>query len=80
MVSAWQLVEPALSGVRDAPASLAEARMTQAEIYVAMVQPPECHAISRAAGDVLYTPEQVLPLILHAAAMAAYRTECAVFG
>lgn len=54
--------------------------MTQAEIYVAMVQPPECHAISRAAGDVLYTPEQVLPLILHAAAMAAYRTECAVFG
>ena len=23
------------------------------------MQPPECHAISRAAGDVLYTPQQV---------------------
>ena len=54
--------------------------MTQAEVYVAAVQPPECHAISRAAGDVLYTPEQVLPLMLHAAAMAAYCKECDVFG
>jgi hypothetical protein len=44
--------------------------MTQAEGCVAAVQPPECHAISRAAGDVLYTPEQVLPLVLHAAAKA----------
>ena len=52
--------------------------MTQAEVCVAAVQPPECHAISRAAGDVLYTPEQVLPLMLHAAAMAAYCKECAV--
>ena len=26
-------------------------------------QPPECHAISRAAGDVLYTPEQVCRLL-----------------
>lgn len=24
-----------------------------------LLQPPECHAISRAAGDVLYTSEQV---------------------
>lgn len=27
------------------------------------MQPPECHAVSRAAGDVLYSPEQVWGLL-----------------
>ena len=41
------------------------------QLNVCCLQPPECHAISRAAGDVLYTPEQV-PVLRASASLAAF--------
>ena len=55
------------SGVADPPSPGGSAACSQSsflswssQALMCMVQPPVCHAISRAAGDVLYTPEQVI--------------------
>ncbi|KAK9824854.1 hypothetical protein WJX81_008518 [Elliptochloris bilobata] len=43
-------------------------------------KPPECHALSRAAGDVLYSPEQVARCMVHGIEAGAYHLPSPNFG
>ncbi|KAK9824831.1 hypothetical protein WJX81_003644 [Elliptochloris bilobata] len=43
-------------------------------------KPPECHAFSRAAGDVLYSPEQVARCMVHGIEAGAHHLPSPDFG
>ncbi|KAK9824839.1 hypothetical protein WJX81_005235 [Elliptochloris bilobata] len=80
MVAAHSLRNELLaSGVR---VSVAYPPDTDTPGYTAEQQtkPPECHAVSRAAGDVLYSPEQVARCMVHGIEAGAYHLPSPNFG